>query len=104
MAETIDDISIDWTDEEGVQKVRELKKEVLTRGAWATVMFAYQEVGRGAEEFGPVKFRVGRYQKRNGRFSRTPSSMFPRSSRPGRSSRFCRPGSTSMVKMNKAGV
>jgi hypothetical protein len=74
MAETIDDISIDWTDEEGVQKVRELKKEVLTRGAWATVMFAYQEVGRGEEEFGPVKFRVGRYQKRNGRFS--PHSKF----------------------------
>ena len=38
MPETIDDISIDWTDEEGVQKVRELKKEVLTRGAWATLM------------------------------------------------------------------
>lgn len=32
MAETIDDISIDWTDEDGIQKVRELKKEVLTRG------------------------------------------------------------------------
>ena len=74
MAETIDDISIDWTDEDGVQKVRELKKEVLTRGAWATVMFAYQEVGRGEAEFGPVKFRVGRYQKRNGRFS--PHSKF----------------------------
>lgn len=74
MAETIDDISIDWTDEEGVQKVKELKKEVLTRGAWATVLFAYQEVGRGEEAFGPVKFRVGRYQKRNGRFS--PHSKF----------------------------
>lgn len=74
MAETIDDISLDWTDEEGVQKVRELKKEVLTRGGWATLMFAYQEIGRGADDFGPVKFRVGRYQKRNGRFS--PHSKF----------------------------
>lgn len=68
MAETIEDISIDWSDEDGVQKVRELKKEVLSRGAWSTVMFAYQEAARGTDEFGPVKFRVGRYQKRNGRF------------------------------------
>lgn len=74
MAETIDDISIDWVDEDGVQKVKELDKEVLTRGAWSTLMFAYQEVGRGEEEFGPVKFRVGRYQKRNGRFM--PHSKF----------------------------
>ncbi|NLY41326.1 MAG: hypothetical protein GX055_06875 [Desulfovibrionales bacterium] len=74
MAESIDEITIDWTDEEGVQKVREIKKEVLSRGAWATVMFAYQEAGRGESEFGPVKFRVGRYQKRNGRFM--PQSKF----------------------------
>jgi hypothetical protein len=74
MAETIDDISINWTDEDGVQKVRELKKEVLTRGAWTTLMFAYQEVGRGEDDFGPVKFRVGRYQKRSGRFQ--PHSRF----------------------------
>ncbi len=74
MAESIDEITIDWTDEEGVQKVREIKKEVLSRGAWTTVMFAYQEVGRGESEFGPVKFRVGRYQKRNGRF--LPQSKF----------------------------
>lgn len=74
MAETIDDISMDWTDEEGVQKVRELKKEVLSRGAWATLIFAYQEVGRGESEFGAVRFRVSRYQKRNGRFS--PHSKF----------------------------
>lgn len=74
MAETIDEISIDWSDEDGVQKVRELKKEVLSRGSWSTILFAYQEAARGTEEFGPVKFRVGRYQKRNGRFS--PQSKF----------------------------
>ena len=74
MAETIDDISIDWSDEDGVQKVKELKKEVLSRGAWSTIMFAYQEAARGSDEFGPVKFRVGRYQKRQGRF--LPQSKF----------------------------
>lgn len=74
MAENVDDISIDWTDADGVQKVRELKKEVLTRGAWSTIMFAYQEAVAGGTEFGPIKFRVGRYQKRGGRF--LPQSKF----------------------------
>ena len=33
MAETIDELTINWTDEsDGKQKVKELKKEVLTRG------------------------------------------------------------------------
>ena len=36
MAETIDEVSYDWEDE-GKQVRRELKKEILTRGAWATV-------------------------------------------------------------------
>jgi hypothetical protein len=74
MAETVDDICLDWTDEDGVQQVREVSKEVLTKGAWSTLVFAYQERDRKTGEFGPVKFRVGRYQKRNGRY--LPQSKF----------------------------
>ena len=69
MASTIDEISIDWTDEDGTQKVKQLRKEILTKGAWTTILFAYQELDAKTEDFGPVKFRVGRYQKRNERFS-----------------------------------
>ena len=74
MAENIDDLTINWTDEEGNLVVKELKKEVLTRGAWTTIMYAYQEMDRRTGDYGPVKFRVVRYQKRNGRF--TPQSKF----------------------------
>ena len=69
MASTIDEISIDWTDEDGTQKVKQLRKEVLTKGVWTTIMFAFQEFDVKSGDFGPVKFRVGRYQKRNGNFS-----------------------------------
>ncbi len=74
MAETVDEISIDWTNEDGEQQVKQVEKHVLTKGAWSTIMFAYQERNRQTGEFGPVKFRVGRYQKRNGRY--LPHSKF----------------------------
>ncbi|MEJ5241957.1 MAG: hypothetical protein WHT64_00150 [Desulfomicrobiaceae bacterium] len=78
MAETIDAITLDWWDEHGVQRVRQLRKEVLSRGAWTTIVFAFQELERDGETWGPVKFRLARYQKRGGRF--LPQSKFTFSS------------------------
>ena len=74
MAETVQDITIEWTDDEGSLLVKQLKKEVLTSGAWSTLVFSYQELDRQSGDYGPVKFRVGRYQKRNGVFR--PHSKF----------------------------
>ena len=74
MAETIDEISIDWKDENGQQLVRQVKKEVLTSGAWSTIMFMYQDLDKKTGEFGPRKIRVARYQKRGGKFM--PQSKF----------------------------
>ena len=74
MAETIDEISIDWKDESGQQLVRQVKKEVLTSGAWSTIMFMYQDFDKKTGEFGPRKIRVARYQKRGGKF--IPQSKF----------------------------
>jgi hypothetical protein len=74
MAETIDEISIDWKDETGQQLVKQVKKEVLTSGAWSTIMFMYQDFDKKAGEFGPRKIRVARYQKRGGKF--IPQSKF----------------------------
>ena len=74
MAETIDEISIDWKDENGQQLVRQVKKEVLTSGAWSTIMFMYQDLDKKTGEFGPMKIRVARYQKRSGKFM--PQSKF----------------------------
>lgn len=75
MAETIDEISIDWIDEtDGRQKVKQLKKEVLTRGSWTTIMFLYQDFDGKKGEFGPEKVRIQRYQKRGGSY--IPQSKF----------------------------
>ncbi len=74
MAETIDEISIDWKDENGQQLVRQVKKEVLTSGAWSTIMFMYQDLDKKTGGFGPKKIRVARYQKRGGKF--IPQSKF----------------------------
>ena len=74
MAETIGEISIDWKDENGQYLVKQVKKEVLTSGAWSTVMFMYQDLDKKTGEFGPKKIRVARYQKRGGKFM--PQSKF----------------------------
>src|SRR3989337_1318980 len=74
MAETIDEISIDWKDENGQHLVKQVKKEVLTSGAWSTIMFMYQDLAKKTGEFGPKKIRVARYQKRGGKF--IPQSKF----------------------------
>ena len=74
MAETIDEISIDWKDENGQSLVKQVEKEVLTRGSWSTLMFMYQDLDKKTGEFGPRKIRVSRYQKRGGKF--IPQSKF----------------------------
>ncbi len=68
MAETIDEISINYEDEEGRLIVRELDKEILSRGAWTTIMFLYREMNRQTGEYGPEKVSIRRYRKVSGVF------------------------------------
>lgn len=75
MAETIDEITIAYTDPvSGKELVKELDKAVMTRGSWTTIMFRYQERTPAQEEWGPIKFRAGRYRKQSGQFR--PQSRF----------------------------
>jgi hypothetical protein len=68
MSETVDDLTVEY--HEGDQMtVKELDKVVLTKGAWATVMFRYQDLDRKTGDFGPDKYTIRRYQKRNGEYS-----------------------------------
>jgi len=67
MAETIDDITISY-EEAGITVTKELDKQVLTRGAWSTILFKYQDWDAKNNEYGPVKFSIRRYQKRNGQY------------------------------------
>ena len=73
MASDIDEISINY-EEEGILIVKELAKEVLTRGAWTTILFRYQDYNRTKKEYGPEKYTIRRYQKRNGQY--LPKSKF----------------------------
>ena len=74
MTAVIDEITIDWKDDTGQQLVKQVRKEVLTSGAWSTVMFMYQELDKKTGDFGPKKIRIARYKKRGGKFM--PQSKF----------------------------
>lgn len=67
MAETIEEITINYS-EGDTEIVKELDKEVLTKGAWTTILFRYQEWNRSKEEYGAEKFSIRRYQKRGGSY------------------------------------
>jgi len=73
MAENINEITIDY-EENGIKVVKELDKEVLSKGAWTTIIFKYQDWNRTAEEYGPEKFTIRRYRKMNGTYK--PQSKF----------------------------
>ncbi len=67
MAETIDEITIDYEDGD-ILTTKELDKTILTRGAWTTILFKYQDWDRAKEVYGPNKYSIRRYQKRNGQY------------------------------------
>ena len=67
MSASIDDITVSYT-EEGVETVKELDKKILTRGAWTTIIFKYQDWNRAKEIYNPIKYTIRRYQKRNDSF------------------------------------
>lgn len=67
MSENAEELSIDYT-EGGIQLVKELDKQILTKGAWATIIFKYQDWNRSKEEYGPEKYTIRRYQKRDGQY------------------------------------
>lgn len=67
MSETIDDLTIAFS-EDGTEKIKELGKEVLSKGAWTTILYRYQEWENAKQAFGAVKYSIRRYQKRNNQY------------------------------------
>ena len=65
MASTVEELTINY-EEDGVEVVKEIDKAVLTKGAWATVVFRYQEWDRAKEAYGPDKYTIRRYRKSGG--------------------------------------
>ncbi len=67
MSETIDDLTIAFS-EDGTETTKELDKHVLSKGAWTTILFRYQEWDNSKKDYGPVKYSIRRYQKRNNQY------------------------------------
>lgn len=65
MAEKIEDLTIEYI-EDGVTTIKELDKVILTKGAWCTILYLYQNWNRTKQEYSPVSYSIRRYQKRNG--------------------------------------
>ena len=67
MASEIDDLTIQY-EEDGLVTVKQLDKKVLTKGAWSTIIYRFQDWDRRKEVYGADKFTIRRYQKRNGEY------------------------------------
>ena len=68
MSENIEELTVEW-EEGGLVTVKELDKKVLSKGAWSTIIYKYQDFNNSKQEYGPPKFTIRRYQKRNGVYS-----------------------------------
>jgi hypothetical protein len=67
MNETVDDLSVTYY-EDGKETVKQLDKIVLTKGAWATIIYRYQDWDQKKEQYGADKYTIRRYQKKNGEY------------------------------------
>ncbi len=67
MAETVNELTVRYEDG-GIETVKELDKKVLTKGAWATIMYRYQDWDRAKGQYSSDRYTIRRYQKRNGEY------------------------------------
>ena len=67
MSSEIDELTVQY-EEDGLVTVKELDKKVLTKGAWSTIIYRYQDWDRRKEEYGKDKYTIRRYQKRGGQY------------------------------------
>jgi hypothetical protein len=78
MATSPDELTVTW-EEDGIEVIKELDKRILSKGAWTTILFRYQDWNRSKEEYSGDKYTIRRYQKRNGQYQQ--KSKFNISSR-----------------------
>lgn len=54
--------------EDGIERIRELDRVVLSKGAWTTLLYRYQEWNQQQGAYGPSKYSIRRYQKKNNQY------------------------------------
>lgn len=73
MSTTVEELTVDY-EENGVLVVKELDKVILSKGAWATVLFRYQQWDHKTEAYSTDKYIIRRYRKMSGEYK--PQSKF----------------------------
>jgi len=63
--EKVEDITINY-EKDGKQLVKELKKEIMSKGVWTTILFLYQTVNATTGEYSEPKICIRRYKKVKG--------------------------------------
>lgn len=69
MNESIDDLTVEY-EENGQILLKELDKAILSKGAWATILFRYQQWRPESGDYGPDKYVIQRYKKSGGEYRR----------------------------------
>lgn len=67
MSSSIEDLTVNY-EEDGVQVVKETGKEILSKGAWTTILFRFQNLDKNTGDFGKSMYTIRRYQKRQGEY------------------------------------
>lgn len=67
MNESVEDLTVEF-EENGQLIIKELDKVVLSKGAWATLLFRYQEWRPETGDYGPDRFVIRRYRKSGGEY------------------------------------
>ncbi|MHC1712700.1 MAG: hypothetical protein AB9872_11190 [Solidesulfovibrio sp.] len=62
MAETIDDLTVNY-EEDDVLLTKELDKVILSRGAWTTILFRFIQWDPKKDAYGPDRYAIRRYKK-----------------------------------------
>lgn len=78
MSTTIEDLTIHY-EEDGVEIVKELDKAVLSKGAWTTIVFRYQQWEPAKDAYSKDRYSIRRYKKSGGEYK--PQSKFNISSK-----------------------
>jgi len=73
MSANVEDLTVNY-EEDGVVLVKEVDKVILSKGAWTTILFRYQNLNKSTGEFGDDMYSIRRYQKRQGNY--IPKSKF----------------------------
>ena len=73
MSSDVNELTVNY-EEDGILVVKELDKEILSKGAWTTILFRYQNWNKTKGEYGKDMYTIRRYQKREGEY--LPKSKF----------------------------